>query len=83
MDLVECFRGGQMMFEEVQVAFWVGYKLKLSNKFIISKQNHKPVVKTFHHLLYGWQNNGFRLQSCWEGVWVHIWVANKFHAYKM
>ena len=54
-----------MMFGEVQMAFWVGYKLKLSNKFIISKQNHRPDVKTFHHLLYGWPNNGFRLQSCW------------------
>ena len=74
-----------MMFGEVQMAFWVGYKLKLSNKFIISKQNHRPDVKTFHHLLYGWPTNGFRLQSCWERlwVWVHIWVANKFHAYKM
>ena len=52
------FWRGQMMFGDVQMAFGVGYKVTLSNKFIISKHSHRPDVKMFHHLLYGgWQTN--------------------------
>ena len=50
-----------MMFGEVQMAFWVGYKQILSNRFIISKQNHRPDVKTFHHWLYGGKFHAYKM----------------------
>ena len=68
------------MFGEVQMAFWVEAKLKLS-KFIISNQHNRPDVKTFHHLLCGGPNNGFRAVARGHGPFgsIYGWQTNSMH----